>query len=92
MEIVWSEEAKETYLETLAFILAKWNINVADDFEFEVNRILNFTSQNPKLFIFSKKKGFHKVVISEQTSLIYKATENQITLMAFVDNRSDHKF
>ena len=92
MKIIWSDEATETYYSTIEFILLKWNYIVAEDFETEVNRVLNLISNNSKLFILSKKKGFHKAIISEQTSLIYKSTENQITLMAFVDNRSDHKF
>ena len=92
MKIVWTEEAKQTYLQTIEFILSKWTVDVAENFETEVNRILNFISQNPKLFIRSKKKRLHKAVISEQTSLIYKVIDQQIFLVTFVDNRSDHKF
>ncbi len=92
MKIIWSEEATETYLETIEFILFNWDYNVAEDFEVEVNRVLNLISKNPKLFPLSKKKGHHKVVISEQTSLIYNVYRTQVTLISFVDNRSDHKF
>ena len=92
MKIIWSEEATETYLETIEFILLNWNYRVAVDFETEVNRVLNLISKKPKLFPVSKKKGYHKVVISEQTSLIYNVYRTQITLVSFVDNRSYHKF
>ena len=76
----------------MEFILSKWTVDVAENFEAEVNRTLNFISTNPNLFILSKKKGFRKAIIPEQTSLIYKVSDKQISLITFVDNRSDHKF
>ena len=87
MKIVWTEEAEKSYLKTIEFILSKWTVDVAENFETELNCTLNFISSNPNLFILSKKKGFCKAIISEQTSLIYKVSDEQISLITFVDNR-----
>ena len=92
MEIIWSEEAVATYFKTLDFILKDWSISVAENFEGEVSHVLNLLKSKAKIFSASKKKGFHKAVISKQTSLVYQVTAKQIILVAFIDNRSDHEF
>ena len=92
MEIIWTAEAVATYFDSLDFILEKWSINVAEDFEAEVLHVLNLLSSKTKIFSESKQKGFHKAVISKQTSLVYQVTAKQIILVAFIDNLSDNKY
>lgn len=92
MEIVWSDEAEETYLETLEFILKKWDYKIAKAFENKVGNILELISKNNKLYPKSKKKNLYKAVISKQTSLVYSITKEEIILVAFIDNRSKHSY
>ncbi len=89
LEIYWSPEAEESYLGTIRFILEKWPVEVAEDFEQLVEDLLNRLRQHKNLCPPSPKhKKFRKCVISEQTSLIYRIKANEIELVAFIDNRS----
>jgi hypothetical protein len=54
--------------------------------------VLDLISENNKLFPASKKKSIYKAVISKQTSVIYSISKNEITLLYFIDNRSDHQY
>lgn len=91
--IYWSPEAEVTYLETIKFILEQWPVEVAEDFEQLVEDLLNRLRQHKNLCPSSPKhKKLRKCVISEQTSLIYRVNANEIELVAFIDNRSVHKY
>ncbi len=92
MKIIWSAEAEKTYFETLEFIFNNWNIKTVESFEEKVFHILDLISENNKLFPASKKKSIYKAVISKQTSVIYRISKNEITLLYFIDNRSNHQY
>lgn len=81
-----------TYFETLEFIFNNWNIKIVESFEIEVFHVLDLISENNKLFPASKKKSIYKAVISKQTSVVYIISKNEITLLYFIDNRSDHQY
>ena len=92
MKIIWSAEAEKTYFKTLEFIFNNWNIKTVESFEEKVFHVLDLISKNNKLFPASKKKSIYKAVISKQTSVIYSISKNEITLLYFIDNRSDHQY
>jgi len=92
MKVIWSAEAEKTYFETLEFIFNNWNIKTVESFEEKVFHVLDLISENNKLFPASKKKSIYKAVISKQTSVIYSISKNEITLLYFIDNRSDHQY
>jgi len=92
-QILWSPLAEETYLKTIEFILNKWTIKEAKDFEHKVESLLSKIKTHRKLCPASyKKPGLRKCVISPQTSLVYRINDDIIELVAFIDNRSQHNY
>ncbi len=90
--IRWTEEAGDTYLETISFILKKWTIKEVEQFEALTHALLDKLRYNQKLCPEIKKFKLRKCLISSQTSLVYRVKSKSIELIAFVDNRSDHDY
>jgi hypothetical protein len=90
--IHWTKEADETYIDTLSFILEKWTIKEALNFEKLTEELLMNLSHNLKLCPELKSLKLHKCVVSEQTSMIYKIVSKSIEIVTFIDNRSKHHF
>lgn len=93
-EIIWSPFAEESYLRTLTYILENWSLKEAEDFESKVESLLHRLINHQHLCPTSKlQESLRRCVISSQTSLIYQINGNRnIELVAFFDNRSDHKY
>jgi len=49
MMIIWSDEAKITYDDTIDGLLKKWHIEIAIDFEDKTNDLLDRLKINKKL-------------------------------------------
>lgn len=92
MIVVWSDEARKTYDNTIDDLLIKWQIGVAIDFEDKTNALLDHLKVYKKFCPVSKIKKLRKCVIHKNTSLIYKINQNNIELVTFIDNHSSHKF
>ena len=91
--ISWSPLAEETYLKTLSQILERWTLKEAEDFETKVNSLIEKLKIHKQLCPPSGKQKFlRRCVITPQTSLIYQIKANTIELVAFFDNRSNHKY
>ncbi len=91
--ISWSPLAEETYLKTLSLILDRWTLKEAEDFEAKVNSLIEKLKIHNQLCPPSGKQKFLRLcVITPQTSLIYQIKANTIELVAFFDNRSNHKY
>ncbi len=93
-QIVWSPYAEETYLRTLAFILENWALKEAENFENKVESLLDRLKTQKHLCPGSKiQKSLRRCVVAPQTSLVYQIRNDSIIeLVAFFDNRSNHKY
>ena len=90
--IIWSPLAEETYLKTLSLILDRWTVKEAEDFEAKVESLIQKLKMHQHLCPPSdKQKSLRRCVISPQTSLVYRIKDNIIELVAFFNNRSEHK-
>lgn len=92
MPVVWSIRAHKTFLCTLKRILEKWTVREGEAFEKKVYDYVDRLKTNNELCPASKISHLRKCLIAKQTSLIYKLSDDKIILVAFIDNRSDHKF
>jgi hypothetical protein len=92
MRLVWSDEARNTYDNTIDELIAKWEIDIVIDFEEKTNTLLDHLKKFKKFCPPSKKKKLRKCVIHKNTSLIYKINKNNIEFVTFIDNHSNHKF
>ncbi len=91
--IFWSPLAEETYLKTLSQILERWTVKEAEDFEAKVESLIRKLETQKMLCPPSVRKGnLRRCVIAPQTSLVYQINGNNIELIAFIDNRSEHPY
>ncbi len=91
--IFWSPLAEETYLKTISRILDRWTIKEVEDFEVKVESLIEKLKTHKHLCPPSnKQKSLRRCVIAPQTSLVYRIKDNIIELVAFFDNRSEHKY
>jgi plasmid stabilization system protein ParE len=92
-QISWSPLAEESYLNTLSWILEKWTIKEAKDFEAKVESLLEKLKAQKHLCPPSgKQANLRRCVIAPQTSLVYQIKNDIIELVAFFDNRSNHQY
>jgi len=92
MNIIWSDEARKTYDNTIDDLIDKWQIEIALDFEEKTNSLLDHLKNYKKFCPPSKKKKIRKCVIHKNTSLIYKINKNNIELVTFIDNHTEHNY
>jgi len=91
-EIIWSPDAELSYIETIEFILEVWTKREADNFEIEVEKLLEKLTTHTKLCPpATSNRKWRRCVVTPQTSLIYTVnkTDKTIELLVFVDNRSE---
>jgi plasmid stabilization system protein ParE len=92
--IIWSPIAEESYLQILRYLLENWSVREAQEFDNKLENLLESLKIHNRLCPASKtRKNLRRCVITPQTSLIYQIKNDQIIeLVAFLDNRIDHKF
>ncbi len=92
MKLVWSDEARNTYDNTIDDLIDKWEIDIVLDFQEKTNTLLDHLKNYKKFCPPSKKKKLRKCVIHKNTSLIYKINKSNIELVTFIGNHTNHKF
>lgn len=92
MDVFWSIEASATYEDIILSLFERWSVDVIEDFENEVNKLIFRLSKNKKLCPSSKKKNLRKCVIHKNISLVYRINITEIELVTFIDNRSEHSY
>lgn len=89
MEIVWTETAELTFQAELDFILKKWNTKEAIKFTDLVDETIENLKEFPLLGRYSDSGDFY-LVISKQTTLIYRLVEsNVMELLLFWNNKQN---
>lgn len=93
MEIVWTDEAEETFQNIITYIRKWFTEKEVDNFVIGTYEVLTVIKTHPKLFPVSKIRKFQsarKAVIHPHSTLFYRITTNkQITLLSFWDNRAN---
>lgn len=90
--IIWSPKSKSTYLKTIKQILDRWTMKEVENFEALVLDLTEKLKMNRKLCPASKSKKIRKCVVHKNVSLIYRIKKQDIELVTFIDNRTDHKY
>lgn len=93
MEVVWSVKAKESYLTIIDQVFEKWDIQVVEKLESQINdlidKIVNYNHICPK----SNLINLHKCVVNKHIALIYRVSKiNQIEIVLLIFNQSEHIF
>jgi plasmid stabilization system protein ParE len=87
MEIVWTHKAGASFYKNLDYLQHNWNIDVANDFEFETFRTIAIIEKNPLIGMYDTDFGCNKMLVVKQIYLLYKIIDNTIVLLIFWDNR-----
>lgn len=89
LAIVWSDEAQQTFDDTILQIEAKWGERSAEKFVKEANKVINSISFQPYLYKASLAENVRQAFISRQTSMFYEVHSNHIVILYFWDNRQE---
>ena len=92
LNIIWSPIAEVEYLNILKYIIEKWSINDANNFDHKTNDLIEKITYHHHLCPKSEIVNFRKCVITAQTSMIYRIRANSIEIISFISNYSKHKY
>lgn len=92
-KVVWTSNARESYLATLEFLLNHFDAEIAITFDEKVETLI----QNIKLHKHFcppslKYKNLRRCTISKYSSLVYSVEKDYIAIIVFYDNRSEITF
>lgn len=89
--LIWKYVALNTYIEEINYILLKWNNKEVQKFKDLVVENLERLSKNPKMGVYLEKDNIYYLMISKQTTLYYKVSENdqRIDLLVFWNNQKN---
>ena len=90
--IDWSDEAIDTFKVTFSKLVNEFNLGIANKFRKYTYELLDDLSMNNKLCPKSKRANLRRCITHKNTSLIYERRGKMISLVAFIDNRSNHKY
>jgi plasmid stabilization system protein ParE len=92
--IIWSPLAEEKYLEIISWLIENWSLKAAEEFEQKVESLIHRLTFFQNLCPPSKTQiKLRRCVITHQTSIVYQIRKDKVVeIVAFFDNRSDHKF
>ncbi len=90
--IIWSPVAEVEYLDILKYIMENWSINDADKFDNITNDLIDKITTNHKLCPKSEITNFRKCTVTHQTSLVYRINSDNIEIISFISNYSNHQY
>jgi plasmid stabilization system protein ParE len=88
VKIIWSPRATKTFNAIIEYLEANFTDKEISAFLRKTNRVLAVISDKPDIFKPDEAvRNAHNVVITRQTSLIYRIKKDKIELAYFWDNR-----
>ena len=92
MKIIWSTDARRSYINVLDHLNKAWGKDIARAFRSKVNKTLKLITNTPNMYPLSKKLDIRKCVVSKQNLLLFRVSDNNIEIIDFIDTRSDHSY
>lgn len=89
LAIAWTDDAKQTFDDTVIQIESKWGTRSAERFVREAHKIINSISNQPYLFKASYTENVRQAFITRQTSMFYEVHSAHIVILFFWDNRQE---
>jgi plasmid stabilization system protein ParE len=82
--------ATKEFLNLVDYLLNEWGERTAKKFSERLNSILSYILEKPEMYpSTSKRNNIRRCVISKQTSLYYRITQNKIELVTLFDTRQN---
>jgi hypothetical protein len=93
MKVIWSDEAKASYHQTIYDLLQKWPLEIAIRLENAVNSLIHNLEYHNHICPPSKKdNSIRKCVVSKQSSIIYIIENKTVYIVGFFYNKTNHNF
>lgn len=89
MEIIWTNEAEQSYNSIADYIIGKWSLEVLNSFFDKTDEIIEIIKNNSEIGAPYKKTAYRQFLVSQQTYLFYKIEGDKIYLIVFWDNRKN---
>jgi plasmid stabilization system protein ParE len=93
LNVYWSPHAKESYSAILDQLFQRYAADTILNIDDKVEALLENLSRNK--FLCPKSSYFPEVrccVINKNLSVAYRVSDNEIEIITFFDNRSEHGF
>ncbi len=85
-----SKSASAKLEKLLHFLETEWSVKVKQDFIGKLDKTLHQIQNHPDSFPASDKiNGLRKCVVTKQTTIFYKYSDDVIFVVAIFDNRQD---
>ena len=89
-EVVLTQVAEIQLNNTIEYIEISFGKSAKLKFTNKLENIVNIIKEYPKTFPISKyKNGVRRCVLSKQSTIYYKSSEEKITILAVFDNKQD---
>ena len=89
-KIIWSDESVKNLDSIINYLEQNWTEKEVKKFINHLNKRIKLISLNPLLFPSTpKSKKTRKSVLSKQTSIFYRITENRVEILSIFDNRQN---
>lgn len=88
--IFWTDEAIQNFESILRYLEQEWSEKEISNFKAMLNKRLGLIQKYPELFPSSEKvPHLRKAVLSKQTSVMYRISDDKIFIVHLFDNRQD---
>lgn len=89
-KIRWTVNAYSDFSQTVLFIKEEWGKKSSEDFIDRVDTVINILSIFPQLGkVIHPQKQIRALVISKQTTIVYRIKSDRIIILNLFDNRQD---
>lgn len=87
-KIILSKRASKRLGKLLAYLESEWSLKVKKDFVKKLDKPLKQIQKYPNSCQQTKfVKGLHKLIVTQQTSVLYRFDSESITIVTIFDNR-----
>ena len=88
--IIWSEPARDDYLQNIDYLLENWTEKQAESFIDAVFHTIDIISKNPKTFALTEYRNTRSALIVKQITLYYRIEDQKtVELIYFWNNHQN---
>lgn len=88
-EIEWTPESILAFESTIEYLSIHWTEKEVEHFVVSTEIVINFISENPKMFRKTGRKNIHEALITPHNLMIYKVYSDRIVVLRFWDTRKN---
>ncbi|SFI79711.1 type II toxin-antitoxin system RelE/ParE family toxin [Myroides guanonis] len=87
-KVILSNTAEKKLNKLFDYLIEKWSVKVKNEFIEKLDLSINVIKNQPEIFPESKvKKGLRKCVVTNKTTIYYRFTSKQISIITLFDTR-----